>query len=237
MNESDRQDGDADDNKSQKSEKFVAINQIQIETLEEPGLLDTSRANDFDGSFLKVAEFESEQLPGASQKDSDEEENYEYVHDLQTSTTNVLQDRKNDLKNQLMLKQIGGDKSLNAESPLKNHLKSSIIGRDGLDVSNNLQSFRMQSILEHKTNAQEKSNQKNASQMTQKINELEQKVYQLESEKQALESCLNKMQDDLVNAKDSEEDIKNQFADLNEKLQEYEDQLDGKDLKIVDMEQ
>ena len=62
------QDGDIDDNKSQKSEKFVAntsnnknlMNEIQIETIEEGGLLDTSRANDFDGSFLKVAEFESE---------------------------------------------------------------------------------------------------------------------------------------------------------------------------------
>lgn len=37
-------------------------NDIQIETIEEGGLLDTSRANDFDGSFLKVAEFESEHL-------------------------------------------------------------------------------------------------------------------------------------------------------------------------------
>jgi hypothetical protein len=92
--------GDADDNKSQKSEKFVAnsgdankdqyINQIQIETTEEPGFLDTSRTNDFDGSFLKVAEFESpRQIPNA-QKDSDEEEQYEYVHDLQTNSPSKL---------------------------------------------------------------------------------------------------------------------------------------------------
>lgn len=60
------QDGDLDDNKSQKSENFVAntskhlVNDIQIETIEEGGLLDTSRANDFDGSFLKVAEFQSD---------------------------------------------------------------------------------------------------------------------------------------------------------------------------------
>ena len=61
--------------------------------------MDTSRANDFDGSFLKVAEFESEHQPANnSLKDSDEEENYEYVHDLQNSTMK-LQDRKDDLKN------------------------------------------------------------------------------------------------------------------------------------------
>ena len=73
--------------------------------MEEPGLLDTSRANDVDGSFLKVAEFESEHQPGNnSLKDSDEE-NYEYVHDLQTSSMK-LQDRKDDLKNQLRMKQI-----------------------------------------------------------------------------------------------------------------------------------
>jgi len=41
----------------------------------------------------------------------------------------------------------------------------------------------------------------------------------------------------LVNAKDSEEDMRNQFNDLTEKLQEYEDMLDEKDLKISDMEQ
>jgi cell division protein FtsB len=67
----------------------------------------------------------------------------------------------------------------------------------------------MQSIMDHKITAREKSGQKNMNQMSAKITELEQKVYQLESEKQALESCLNKMQDDLVNAKDNEEDIRN----------------------------
>lgn len=73
---------------------------------------------------------------------------------------------------------------MSRDSPLKN-LKGSIIGLgDGLDHStSNLQSFRMRSILEHKNTANEKSNQKNNTQMAAKIADLEQKVYQLESEK------------------------------------------------------
>lgn len=71
--------------------------------------------------------------------------------------------------------------------------------------------------------------------MSQKIVKLESKLEQLASEKQALESKLKKANDEWSNAKTNEEEIRNQYADLNEKLQEYEDKLDGKDGKIVEM--
>lgn len=236
--------GDCDeDNRSNKSEKFVAksgepkestglVNRMQIEVVEEPGLLDTSRANDFDGSFLKVAEFESEHhLNSHRGLHSSDDEQYEYVHDLGRSSMATGHNKRDEGSYG-----VTGTRNIlgNADTPIKGHGKVSVIIED---QQSNLKSFRMQSILEHKHNALEKSNMKNTAQMTQRITDLEQKVYQLESEKQALESCLNKMQDDLVNAKDNEEDIKNQFQDLNDKLLEYEDQLDGKDLKISDMEQ
>ena len=71
--------------------------------------------------------------------------------------------------------------------------------------------------------------------MSQKIVKLESKLEQLASEKQALESKLKKANDEWSNAKTNEEEIRNQYADLNEKLQEYEDKLYGKDGKIVEM--
>lgn len=132
---------------------------MQIEIAEEPGLLDTSRANDFDGSFLKVAEFESEHQVGPnSQKDSEDDEQYEYVHDLRNSS---VMHRRDDVNFNSNIRQLI-DKSLHGDSPTKNSKNSMLID----DQQSNLRSFRMQSILEHKNNALEKSNQKNTTQMS-----------------------------------------------------------------------
>jgi len=161
--------------------------------MEEQGVLDTSRANDFDGSFLKVAEFDSEHQPGNNSPRDSEEDDCEYVDELQTSTMK-LELRKNHLKNQLKRKMNDGGSA--AKDQASRNLKRSItenLNGTGLENMNAVKSFRMQSILEHKDTQHKKAEVKNLNQMSIKITDLEQKIYQLESEKQALESCMTKM--------------------------------------------